>query len=369
MRAITELLSTVRFSIINSSRPKVKLEMAQKRYEKTEQDLIFDVKKAYYNLVNSRANINEQEKLLRQAASILEEVRKKHSLKLITKEELLNVQSQHNQVRYQKISEEKDYSLALLTLTQLLNVDESVSVEVETHLDFQDLGVSLEQSMEVARQHNLDLAVSELSMKFAEEGKKIARSDQKFKIDLSGFYGRGGGAYKTEDLEISDSWYAGIKVSKTLGGSTLSSGYTSDQTNPKLGQTARTESNTGSVTLSLFDNLKNLSEEKEADIEYQKAVNEAKKTEEKMESEVKEAYFNYEKSLIQIEATSKEIEFRKEQERIAREKGKLNLARNSEVLGAEINLTSALTSYNEALAYYHIALASLNKAIGIEKYK
>ncbi|MDH5173726.1 MAG: TolC family protein, partial [Elusimicrobiota bacterium] len=348
---------------------KVKLEMAQKKYEKTEQDLIFDVKKAYYNLVNSQVNVNEQEKLLRQAESILAEAGKKHRLKLVTKEELLNVQSQHNQVRYQKISEEKDCSLALLTLTQLLNVDESVSVEVDTHLDFQDLGVSLEQSLQLAREHNLDLSISELSMKFTEQGKKIARSDQKFKIDLSGFYGRGGGAYKTEDLEISDSWYAGIKVSKSLGGSTISSGYTSDQTNPKLGQTSRTESNTGSVTLSLFDNLKNLSEEKEADIEYEKAVIEVKKTEEKMESEVKEAYFNYEKALIQIEATSKEIEFRNEQERIAREKGKLNLARNSEVLGAKINLTSAHTSHNEALAYYHIALASLNKAIGIEKYK
>ncbi len=348
---------------------KVKLEMAEKKYEKTEQDLIFDVKKAYYNLVSSQANVHEQEKLLRQAESILEEVRKKHRLNLVTKEELLNVQSQYNQVRYQKISEEKDYSLTLLTLKQLLNLDEPVSVEVDTELDFQDLGVSWEHCLEVAGEHNLDLAISKLSMKFAEMGKKIARSDQKFKIDLSGFYGRGGGAYKTEELKISHSWYAGIKVSKTLGGSTISSGYTSDQTNPKLGQTTRTESNTGSVTLSLFDNLKNLSEEKEAEIEYEKAVNEVKKTEKKMESEAKEAYFNYEKSLIQLEAVSKEIEFRKEQEKIAREKGKLNLARNSEVLGAEINLTSARTSYNEALAYYHIALVSLNKAIGIEKYK
>jgi len=347
----------------------VKLEMAEKKYEKTEQDLIFDVKKAYYNLVSSQANVQEQEKLLRQAESILEEVKKKHILKLVTKEELLNVQSQHNQVRYEKISEEKDYSLALLNLKQVLNVDEPVSVEVDTHLDFQDLGVPLEQSLELAGEHNLDLAISQLSMKFAEMGKKIARSDQGFKIDLSGFYGRGGGAYKTEKLKISDSWYAGIKVSKTLGGSTISSGYTADQTNPKLGQTARTESNMGSVTLSLFDNLKSISQEKEAEIEYEKAVNEVEKTEKKMESEVKEAYFNYEKSLVQIEATSKEIEFRKEQERIAREKGKLNLARNSEVLGAEINLTSALTSYNEALAYYHVALASLNKVIGIEKYK
>jgi len=347
----------------------VKLEMARRKYEKTEQDLILDVKKAYYNLVSSRANLEEQGKLLREAESILEEVKNKHSLNLVTKEELLNVRSQHNQVLYEKISEEKDYSLALLTLKQLLNLDEPVSVEVDTHLDFQDLGVSLEQSLELAGEHNIDLAVSKLSVEFAELGKEIAGSDQNFKIDLTGFYGRGGGAYKTEELKISDSWYAGIKVSKTLGGSTVSSGYTSDHTNPKLGQTARTESNTGSVSLSLFDNFKNLSEEKEAEIEYEKAVNEAEETEKKMELEVKEAYFNYEKSLIQLQATSKEIEFRKEQERIAREKGKLNLAPNSEVLGVKINLTNACTSYNEALAYYHIALASLNKAMGIEKYK
>jgi len=346
-----------------------RLEVAREKYEKTKQDLIFDVRKAYYNLVSCRANLNEREKLQREAESILEEVKKKHSLNLVTNEEFLNVQSQYNQVRYDKISEEKDYSLALLTLQQILNVEKLVSVEVDTPLDFQELAISLDHCLELAREHNIDLTISKLSIKFAELGKNIARSDQKLKIDLSGFYGRGGGAYRTEELKISDSWYAGIKVSKSLGGSTISSAYTSDQTNPKLGQSSRTESNTGSVSVSFFDNLKNISEEKEADIEYEKAVNEAKEAEKRMESEVREAYFNYQKSLIQLEAISKEIEFRKEQEKIAREKGKMNLAPNSEVLGAEINLTSARTSYNEALAYYHIALASLNKAMGTEKYE
>jgi outer membrane protein TolC len=327
------------------------------------------VKKAYYNLVSSQANLEEQEKLLSEAESILEEVGKKHRLNLVTSEEFLNVQSQYNQVYYQKISEDKDQALALLTLKQLLNLETPVSMEVDTHLDFQELGISLDNCLELAGKHRPDLAISKLSLKFAELGRKIVRSDQRFKIDLSGFYGRGGGAYKTEELKISDSWYAGIRISKALGGSTISSGYTSDQTNPKLGQSARTEAKTGSVTFSLLDNLKNISQEKEADIEYEKAVNEAEETEKKMESEVKEAYFNYEKSLIQLEAISKEIEFRKEQERIAREKGKLNLAANSEVLGTKVNLTNARTSYNEALGYYHIALASLNKAMGIEKYK
>jgi outer membrane protein TolC len=345
-----------------------RLEIARKKYEKTKQDLIFDVKKAYYNLVSCRANLNEREKLQSEAESILEEVKKKHQLNLVTKEELLNVQSQYNQVRYEKISEEKDFSLALLTLQQLLNLEKPVSVEVDTRLDFQELAISLDHCLELAREHNTDLAISKLSVRFAELGKEIVRSDQRFKIDLSGFYGRGGGAYKTEKLKTSDSWYAGIKISKGLGGSTLSSAYTSDQTNPKLGQSSRTESNTGSVSLSFFDNLKNISEQREADIEYEKAVNEAKEAEKRMESDVREAYFNYQKSLIQLEAISKEIEFRKEQEKIAREKGKLNLAPNSEVLGAEINLTSARNSYNEALAYYHIAVASLNKAMGSEKY-
>jgi len=348
---------------------RVKLEMARKKYEKTKQDLIFDVKKAYYNLVSSQINLHEQENLLRQAESILEEVRKKYKLNLVTNEEFLNVQSQYNQVYYQKISEEKDCSLALLTLKQLINLEQPVSVEVDTHLDFQELGISLDNCLELAAKHRLDLAISKLSLKFSELGKEIVRSDQKFKIDLTGFYGKGGGAYKTEELKVSDSWYAGIKVSKALGGSTISSGYTFDQTNPKLGQSARTESNTGSVTFSFLDNLKNLSDEREADIEYERAVNEVKETEQKVESEVKEAYLNYEKSLIQLEAISKEIEFRKEGARIAKEKSKLNLAPNSEVLGAEINLTSAQTSYNEALAYYHIALASLNKAMEIDKYE
>jgi len=345
------------------------LDMAKKKYDKAKQDLIFEAKKAYYNLVSSQANLYEQDRLLGQAESILEEVKKKHRMNLVTNEELLNVQSQYNQAYYQKISQEKEQALALLTLKHLLNVEESISVEAETHLDFQNLGISLDNCLELAGKNSLDLAISRLSVKFADFGREIARGEQGLKIDLSGFYGRGGGAYKTEDLKISDSWYAGIRVSKALGGNTLSSGYTSDQTNPKLGQSSRTESNTGSVTLSFLDNLKTLSEEKRAEIEYERATNELKETEEKVELEVKEAYFNYEKSLVQLEAISKEIEFRKEETRIATEKGKMNLISNSQVLGTEINFTNAQTSYNEALAYYHIALASLNKAMGIEEYK
>jgi len=345
------------------------LDMAKKKYDKAKQDLIFEAKKAYYNLVSSQANLYEQDRLLRQAESILEEVKKKHRMNLVTNEELLNVQSQYNQAYYQKISQEKGQALALLTLKHLLNLEEPISLEAETRLDFQDLGISLDNCLELAGKNSLDLAIGRLSVKFADFGREIAKSDQGLKIDLSGFYGRGGGAYKTEDLKISDSWYAGIRVSKALGGNTLSSGYTSDQTNPKLGQSSRTESNTGSVTLSFLDNLKNLSEEKRAEIEYERATNELKETEEKVELQVKEAYFNYEKSLVQLEAISKEIEFRKEETRIAREKGKMNLISNSQVLGTEINFTNAQTSYNEALAYYHIALASLNKAMGIEEYK
>jgi len=348
---------------------RVRLEIGQNNYEKTKQELVLDVKKAYHNLVSSKSNLHEQEGLLHRAESILEEVKKKYRLKLVTNEEFLNVQSQYNQVYYQKISEERDYSLALLTLKQLLNLEEPVHFEIEADLGFQELAISLDRCLELAMKHRVDLASSRLSVRFSELGKKIAGSDQKFKIDATGFYGRGGGAYETEKLEVSNSWYAGIKVSKALGGSTFSSGYTSDQTNPKLGQSTRTESNTGSVSFSLFDNLKNISQEREAEIEYEKALNELEETEEKVESEVKEAYFNYEKSLIQLKAISKEMEFRKEEARIAGEKGKLNLAPNSEVLGAEINLTSANTSYNEALAYYHIAIASLNKAMGIEKYE
>jgi len=351
------------------SQAEVRLEMARKKYEKAKQDLIFEVKKAYYNLVSAQANLRQQEKLLAQGESILQGVGKKHGLELVTTEELLKVQSQYNQVYYNKFSEEKECSLALLTLKHILNFEGLFSVEFNIYLDFEELGISLEQCLELAGKDNPELAISKLSLRFAELGKNIVRGEQRFKVDLTGFYGRGGGAYETEDLKVSDSWYAGIKLSKAIGGSTLGSGYTSDQTNPKLGQSSRTESKTGSATFSLLDNLKNLSDEKEAELEYEKAQNEAKEAEKKIESEVKEAYFNYEKSIIQLKAISKEIEFSKEQARIAGEKRKLNLAPDSEVLGTEISLTGARASYNEALSYYHIALASLNKAIGVEQFK
>ena len=84
----------------------------------------------------------------------------------------------------------------------------------------------------------------------------------------------------------------------------------------------------------------------------------------KKEPKEGESYFNLEKAVLQVKSTQEDVSLAKEEVVAARSKKDLNLAQISELVSAKLKLANSKKSYFEALFYYNVSRASLEKAIG-----
>ena len=86
--------------------------------------------------------------------------------------------------------------------------------------------------------------------------------------------------------------------------------------------------------------------------------------------EVQEAHISYEKARLQLGYAQQKIAFREEQVKILKAQASVNEALPSQVLEAVMRLTEEKVGQAQALTNYYVALAKLNKAVGLSgRYK
>lgn len=338
-------------------------------YDKVLQDLRVEVEVVFYSYIVSKINLRLQRSLWKETEKIFSIAKKRYDIKLSTKAEFLQVQSQLKQIRYQVSNSENELAMARLTLAQAMNIksediDELLDIDVDVDLEPVGIDLTLEECMDMAFKYRPDLKSKEYIVDFNDYERKITLSKDQFKIDLTGTYGRSGGAYESESLGMDKDWYLGFKVTKPLGGNTLSATYTKDETSEKHGQTTRTASVSRSLELGLLDNLQSFSEKKSARIALNKAKEELKKTKDTIFKEVKESYLSCRKALAQILSSTNKIKYREEELKIARARAELNEMPFSEFIQSHISLADERLFYIEALGNLYQSLTKLNKATG-----
>jgi len=339
-------------------------------YDKSLQDLRGEVESAFYAYMASKMDLKIHEDLLEETGSIFTGAKKRLELGLLTRAEFLQLESQMQQINYQVISSENELAMAKLALAQAVNIkDGEKAIEIIDKEPGKDLepimvDVSLEECVDLAFKARPDLKAKQYMLEFNDYERKIAESKNQLKVDLTGTYGKSGGAYESESLTLTPDWYLGLKVTKPLGGNTLSTAVTKDKTSQKHGQSTRTESMSKSVELGLLDGLQHFSEEKSAEIGYKKAQDELEQVREGILKEVKEAYLNYKKGLVQIMTNLNKIKYREEELKITKARAELNEASLSELAQAYMSFTDEKAYYIEALGALYQSLAKLNKATG-----
>ncbi|PIP68020.1 MAG: hypothetical protein COW92_03495 [Candidatus Omnitrophica bacterium CG22_combo_CG10-13_8_21_14_all_43_16] len=339
-------------------------------YDKTLQDLRGEVESAYYAYMAGKMDLKIHRELLDETGDIFVGAKKRLELGLITRTEFLQLESQMQQINYQVISSENELAMAKLALAQAVNIkDGEKAVEIidkEPGRDLEPimLDVSLEECIDLAFKSRSDLKAKQYMLEFNDYERKIAESKNQLKVDFTGTYGKSGGAFEGESLVMDNDWYLGFKVTKPLGGNTLSTAVTKDKTSQKHGQTTRTESMSKSMEFGLLDGLQHFSEEKSAEIGYKKAQDELEQIKEGILKEVKEAYMNYKKGLVQKMTNLNKIKYREEELKITKARAELNEASLSELVQAYMSFTDEKAYYIEALGALYQSLAKLNKATG-----
>jgi len=339
--------------------------VAAEKYKETQQEVSAKITEKFYSLAAARLDFEDQKELIQQAQILLSLARKRYEIGLSTQLEILNVQTQVRQVEYQLAVAEKELSMAKVALLQAMNGESATDIDIAFDMGFENKQIGLEESLGLAMENRPEVLVHELLTESSELEERIAKSKDKFKVDLTGFLGESAGAYKTEDLETDEDWYIGLKVSKPFGKNSTSYSFTQNETSPKLGQTTRTSSTSHAFELGLFDSLAGISEKQSAFIGKLKAENELRELRKNIDMEVRQAYHDYEKALLQIRNTNEKIAFREEAVKIAEAEASLNEVLLSQVLDTQIKLADEKALFHQAIASYKTAVANLNKAIGI----
>lgn len=340
-------------------------------YDKILQDLRIEVETSFYSYLVNRVNLNLQRSLLIEAQDIFDIAKKRFDFELTTRSEFIQVESLLKQINYQLTSSKNDVDMARLSLAQAIGIEDPDKLEfiINTDVDFMelepaDLSVGLEECMDLAFRNRPDLKTKEYLVEFNDYEKKIAESKDQLKVDLTGSYGKSGGAYEYEALNMDTDWFIGLKVTKPLGANTVTTSYTKEETSEKHGQSSRTESISKSVEMGFIDGLQMFSERKSAEISFKKAKEDLQKTRELVVKEVKEAFLNYKKGIVQVSSGLDKIRYREEELKVTKARAELNEIPSSELLKAHMSVVDEKTFYIESLGSLNQALAKLNKATG-----
>ncbi|OGW84655.1 MAG: hypothetical protein A2987_02680 [Omnitrophica bacterium RIFCSPLOWO2_01_FULL_45_10] len=354
----------------------VNLEVMKNDHNRISNELVLQVKKAYYTLAKSKENLILQKELSKEVEKILDMLTKQADAGIAPKLEVLNVASQASQARYQLVSAEGDVSVAELILKQAMNIDSKEKIDVaDSEVKFKKIKIDFENALNAAMMNRPDLKVNTLMFEYYRYGTRIAKAKGWPKIDLLGSWGLAKEEFLSRDMadtdadqELKPQWYVGVKTSMPFWGSTGEYSLTKEEWVPVVSTTRGTAATTNSVKLKILDKLDYYSGKQLAEIDFDRSRQELNKVKQDIALEIKESCFNYEKALVQWETASNKVKYQEKDLELVRLKRGFDEAQDSNVIDSMIRLAQEKFGYVQAIADCHIAVATLNKAIGVEDY-
>ena len=344
---------------------KVDLEITKKNYDRLKLELIQKTETAYYNLVVAKMHLKLKGALLQEAKGMLEKIEKLSQAGMVIPLEVNGARAWFQQLQFQIDTIKREVLMAELTLKQVLNTKEIPKIETPQLLKAKKLNIDLSTCVETALLNNPEIHLSTLLVKFNDYSRKIKRSEVNgFTVDLTSSYGSYSGHYIGYPWEDTDNWFAGIKITKPWGGSTLNTSYTTETTTARFGQTSPTKYKMVSADFSVLDNLKRLSDKKRADIDVQRSLSDFNETAKTVTFEVQDAFLNYQKAILQLNTAEIEMKFRRSETDVIKIRAMVGEANLSSALESVYNLSETQAKYIQALANYQASLANLKKATG-----
>jgi outer membrane protein len=303
--------------------------------ELVRQDLIFQVKEAYFTILKAEKIREVALSSVKQLENGVKVSKAFYDVGSIPKNDLLQTQVELAQARQNLTSAEVELGIAKASFNTLLRRDIRMDVRVEDILKYRPMELLLEECLTRAHESRPELREAKLNMKTAEKEVQLARSDYFPTVELSFNYERFGDdpGVSGSDFEDEDSW--------------------------DIMATAR-------WNFWQWGKKRRLMREKQTKLVQ---AEEAKaEVEDSVSLEVKDAYLRLREARDKISVAQVAIEQAEENFRINAERFKEQVATTSDVLDAQTLLTEAKSNYFNALGDYLIAWARLDRSVGIVTY-
>jgi len=356
------------------------LKIVSKEYDRIKNELILQVKKGYYTFAKAKENFRLQQELSHEVSRISDMVMRQYEAGIIGSLEVLNVNSQTNQVRFQYTSAKGDIEVAELILKQAMNMDARERIDINEPPVLNRVEIDFERVLADALIYRPEMQINAMMIKYYIYENKVARSKSWPKIDFIGSFGMAKEEFIAKDMgtdpmgvvdtdqKMLQQWYAGVKCSIPLWGSTGEYSYTKEVWPPVVSSYRGTSTITNSYKFNFLDNLAQYSEKYSADVDMDRARQEFIKTKQDVTLEAKESCFNYEKALMQLETAINKVKYQEGDLELVKFRRQMDEAQDSNVIESMIKLAQEKFGYVQAISDCHVAIATICKAVGIMEY-
>ncbi len=308
----------------------------KQQYSQDEQDLILNIKEAYWNLFKAKKFKEAVDDNLEQVKAHLIDIQNFYKQGLVTNNEVLKVEVQLSEIQVNQIDAKNSVKLAVVNLDNIIGLPLSTEVEIQDTIkidETMDLN-GLDNLVDEARNNRPALKAMEYKVKASEKGITTAKSD----------------------------WYPQIY---------LAGGYNYAKPNQRLLPTKNEFYGTWDVSVGLSYNLWNwgatIDKTDQAEAQFEQAKDGLKTLKDAVTLEVTSDYYNMIKAKEKVLVTQQSVNQAKENYRVTNDTFKQGLALNSDLLDAETALKAARTNHAQALVDYEVAKAKIEKATGRSK--
>jgi outer membrane protein len=309
------------------------VDIAKIQKETTVQDLVLNVKEAYFGILKAQKLETVAKQAVEQLEAQLKVSQAFYDEGIIAKNDLLQTEVQMAQARQDLITATNGIALAQSLFNKLLRREINEEVRIKDILDYNPIRLTLAEALEEALLKRPEINEVALNVQSAERSVDLSKSNYYPTVTLIGNYQR-----ETDDVllesipgEDPDRWTVTLQGEWTFW---------------EWGKTRH------EVTA--------------ARARLQKAKYVLDGVKDNIKLEVKEAYLSLREAEKNIQVAKTAVVQAEENFRMNEERYKQQVATSTDVLDAQTLLTQARTNYFNALSDHNIAWARLERAMGME---
>ena len=304
----------------------------KEEYSQTEQDLILDIKTAYWNLYKANKIKKVVDENVEQIKAHEKDAENLFNQGLATNSDLLKVKVQLAEAQLRQIDAKNAVKLTMTNLSNIIELPLTTEIEVSEELPAESGGIdSLENLTAMALDNRPELKAMSYRVKASETGIDLAQSGWFPQIYLVGNYNYSNpnSRYFPVEEKFKDSWDVSVSLSFDLWN----------------------WNKTGNQTT-------------QAEAEFEQAKDGYKILKDAVTLQVTQNYLNLEQAKEKLVVSQTSVEQAEENYRVASELFKQGLMTNSDLLDVEVALLQTKSNNVQTIVDYEIAKANLERATG-----
>lgn len=313
-----------KISAVNSQ-AELGIEIANLNNKKSMNDITFEVKKAYYNVVQAKRALKTANEIYASIEKHVTEASNYFDAGMVPYLDVVRAKAKLSEIKQKVIMAENAVNISKAYLDFVIGKNLPEDFEPDGNVEFTEITDKLDTFQNTALSNRVEIKIYEKKIMLAQKNKDVIESQKKPIIALTGEY-----KYEATDITKADpKWQVGIVGSWSV--------YD------------------GGMISSQIDDTESVIEQ--AKIGKDLVTNSIK-------IEVRQAYLNTINALETIKVSEKSLEQAKEVVRMSEVNYSNGLSSSMERIDAEVFLEQSKNSYDAAVSQFIVAKANLEKAIG-----